>query len=45
MTEDKFLAEIEGTHAKVVRTNLTQEQEDALKEAFGADKHKAAAAS
>ena len=39
MTEDKFLAEIEGTNAKVVRTNLTQEQEDALKEAFGADKH------
>ncbi len=39
MTEDKFLAEVEGTHAKVVRTNLTQEQEDALKEAFGADKH------
>ena len=40
MTEDKFLAEIEGTQAKVVRTNLTQEQEDALKEAFGAGKHK-----
>ena len=40
VTEDKFLAEVEGTHAKVVRTNLTQEQEDALKEAFGADKHK-----
>jgi uncharacterized membrane protein len=40
MTEDKFLAEVEGTQAKVVRTNLTQEQEEQLKEAFGADKHK-----
>ena len=40
MTEDKFLAEVEGTNARVVRTNLTQEQEDALKEAFGAGKHK-----
>src|SRR5512139_3057760 len=26
MTEDKFLAEVEGTNAKVVRTNLTEEQ-------------------
>jgi len=39
MTEDKFLAEVEGTKAKVVRTNLTEEQEEQLKEAFGADKH------
>jgi len=39
MTEDKFLKEIEGTHAKVVRTNLTAEQEEQLKHAFGAKKH------
>jgi uncharacterized membrane protein len=39
MTEDKFLAAVEGTHAKVVRTNLSEEQEAQLKEAFGADKH------
>ncbi len=39
MTEDKFLKEVEGTNAKVVRTNLTAEQEKQLKEAFGARKH------
>ena len=39
LTEDKFLKEIEGTNAKVVRTNLTEEQEQQLKEAFGAKKH------
>jgi uncharacterized membrane protein len=39
MTEDKFLAEVQGTQAKVVRTNLTEEQEAELKEALGADKH------
>jgi uncharacterized membrane protein len=39
MTEDKFLAEVEGTSARVVRTNLTEEQEKQLKEAFGAKKH------
>jgi len=38
-TEDKFMAEIQGTNAKVVRTNLTEEQEKQLKEAFGARKH------
>jgi len=38
-TDDKFLAEVEGTHAKVVRTNLTEEQEQQLKHAFGARKH------
>ena len=40
LTEDKFLAAIEGTNAKVVRTNLTEEQEQQLKNAFGAKKHK-----
>ena len=39
MTEDKFLAAIEGTEATVVRTNLSEEQEAQLKEAFGAKKH------
>jgi hypothetical protein len=39
LTEDKFLKEIEGTGAKVVRTNLTEEQEKQLKEAFGTRKH------
>jgi uncharacterized membrane protein len=39
MTEDKFLAAVEGTHARVVRTNLTNEQEEQLKHAFGAKKH------
>ncbi len=39
MTEDKFLESIAGTDAKVVRTNLSHEQEAELKEAFGADKH------
>jgi len=39
MTEDKFLAEVRGTNARVVRTNLTEEQEKQLKEAFGAKKH------
>ena len=36
MTEDKFLAEVEGSKARVVRTSLSNEQEQALKEAFGA---------
>ena len=44
MTEDKFLAEIQGTNAKVVRTNLTEEQEQQLKHAFGAKKHEKTAA-
>jgi uncharacterized membrane protein len=39
MTEDKFFAAVEGTQAKVVRTNLSAEQEQELKEAFGAKKH------
>jgi uncharacterized membrane protein len=39
VTEDKFLAGIEGTHGKVVRTNLSEEQEQELKDAFGARKH------
>ena len=40
MTEDKFLAAIEGTNAKLVRSNLTAEQEEQLKHAFGAKHHK-----
>jgi uncharacterized membrane protein len=40
MTEDKFLAAIEGTHAKLVRSNLSAEDEKNLKHAFGASKHK-----
>ena len=36
MTEDKFLAAIEGTNATLVRSNLTAEQEKELKHAFGA---------
>jgi uncharacterized membrane protein len=40
VTEDKFLAAIEGTHATLVRSNLTAEQEEQLKHAFGAKKHK-----
>ena len=39
MTEDKFLEAVSGTNAKVVRTNLSHEDEEQLKEAFGADKH------
>jgi uncharacterized membrane protein len=39
LTEDKFLAEVQGTNARVVRTNLTAEQEEQLKHAFGAKKH------
>lgn len=39
MTEDKFFETIKGTGAKVVRTNLSAEDEEALREAFGADKH------
>jgi len=40
MTEDKFLAAIEGTNATLVRSNLTAEQEEQLKHAFGAKHHK-----
>jgi len=43
LTEDKFLKEIEGTHAKLVRSNLTEEQEQQLKHAFGARKHEKSA--
>jgi uncharacterized membrane protein len=42
MTEDKFLAAIEGTNARLVRSNLTAEQEEELKHAFGAKHHKKA---
>jgi len=40
VTEDKFLAAVEGTGATLVRSNLTAEQEEQLKHAFGAKKHK-----
>ena len=40
LTEDKFLAAVEGTNAKLVRSNLTEEQEAELKHAFGAKHHK-----
>ena len=36
---DKFLAAVQGTGAKLVRSNLTAEQEKDLKDAFGARKH------
>lgn len=39
MTEDKFLAEVEGTHARLLRTSLSNEQEAKLKKAFGAEDH------
>jgi uncharacterized membrane protein len=39
LTEDKFLAAVQGTGAKLVRSNLTDEQEQQLKHAFGARKH------
>jgi uncharacterized membrane protein len=39
ITEDKFMAAIEGTNATLVRSNLTEEQEKELKHAFGAKKH------
>ena len=47
LTEDKFLAAVKGTGASLVRSNLTDEQEQQLKHAFGAKHHKneAAAAS
>ena len=44
LTEDKFLAAVQGTNAKVVRSNLTEEQEQQLKHAFGAKKHEKTAA-
>ena len=40
ITEDKFMAAIEGTNATLVRSNLTEEQEKELKHAFGAKHHK-----
>ncbi len=41
MTEDKFLAAVQGTGARLVRSNLTHEQEEELKKAFGTEKHAA----
>ena len=39
LTEDKFLAAVTGAKATLVRSNLTAEQEQELKHAFGARKH------
>ena len=39
MTEDKFLAAVAGTQATLVRSNLSHEQEEQLKQAFGTEKH------
>jgi len=39
MTEDKFLAAVQGTNATLVRSNLSHEQEEELKAAFGTEKH------
>jgi len=39
LTEDKFLAAVTGANAKLVRSNLTEEQEKDLKHAFGAKNH------
>jgi uncharacterized membrane protein len=39
LTEDKFLAGVAGTNATLVRSNLTHEQEEELKAAFGTEKH------
>lgn len=39
MTEDKFLAAVQGTQATLVRSNLSHEQEEELKSAFGTEKH------
>jgi uncharacterized membrane protein len=39
MTEDKFLAAVSGTQATLVRSNLSHEQEEELKLAFGTEKH------
>jgi uncharacterized membrane protein len=44
MTADKFLAAVEGTNAKLVRSTLTADQEEQLKHAFGAKHHKKQAA-
>jgi len=38
-TDDKFEAAVTGSGAKLVRSNLTAEQEEQLKHAFGARKH------
>ena len=45
VTEDKFLAAVKGTGAHLVRSNLTEAQEQELKHAFGARKHTKEAAS
>jgi uncharacterized membrane protein len=39
MTEDKFLGAVAGTKATLVRSNLTHDQEEQLKQAFGTEKH------
>jgi uncharacterized membrane protein len=39
MTEDKFLEAVAGTNATLVRSNLSHEDEEQLKAAFGTEKH------
>ena len=39
MTEDKFLAAVQGTNATLVRANLSHVQEQQLKQASGTEKH------
>ena len=39
MGEDKFLAAVASTSAKLVRSNLTAAQEEKLKNSFGTEKH------
>ena len=39
MTEDKFLAAVQGTGDTLVRSNLSHDQEEELKKAFGTEKH------
>ena len=39
MTRGQVLAAVEGTEATVVRSSLSREQEEELKEAFGDRKH------
>ena len=40
-TRDKVLEELAGTNARVIRTNLTREQEDNLRKAFSGEQYEA----
>lgn len=41
MTEDKFMESVQGVNARLVRSSLSKDDEDALRETFGADRHEA----